>query len=577
MREITTADYLMEFLIANGVTDVFGYQGGMVAHIFDSMGNYRDRIGYHELATEQGAALAACGWAQATGRLGVVVTTSGPGFTNALTGLANAWFDSVPLMLISGQVNTKDKRRGYTFRQYGFQEIQAPAVAAPICKKTCEVDAGFDIPAILEDAYRTAMGGRRGPVFIDMPINMERELVEVPDEGPEPVVLEAPEPFDAAPYVERLLAAERPLVIAGAGITQAGVRDDFRRLVEALGVPVVTTMPGLDLVPTGSPLHVGYLGGTARREPGVVLTHADFVLALGTRLCNKAIGYDHDDFIPQAEAFVRVDVDAAEFERTLKPFEEDVGADLRAFVPSALAAARLLAGKADHSAWAASVRGVCEALAPADMTFGNELLAELTAMLPGDASVTLDVGNNLVYGAQSSVVGEGTRVYLSAGLGAMGYSLPAAVGVALATGRTTLAVMGDGGAQMNIQELNYVAKERLPVKAVVLNNRALAHIILFQEHYLDNRLVATTEDAGDYHSCDFAALASAYGMRSVKVRELSDLDGLEGMLLDGEPLLVEVEMETGTALPNIHGGLDPLTNGPALSQVIVQRVGELMD
>lgn len=577
MRTITAADYLMEFLIVNGVTDVFGYQGGMVAHIFDSMGVYRDRVAYHELSTEQGAALAACGWAQTTDRLGVVITTSGPGFTNALTGLANAWFDSVPFMLISGQVNTKDKRRGYTFRQHGFQEIQSPAMAAPIVKKTYEIDADTDIPLLLDDAYRTAMRGRKGPVFLDFPIDVERKAVEVADECPVPVSTEESEPIDTTPYVERLLAAKRPLIIAGAGISQAGVRDEFRELVEILGVPVVTTMSGVDIVPSDSPCHVGYLGGTARRESGVVLRHADFVFALGSRLCNKAIGYNHDDFIPEAKSFIRVDVDAAEFERQLKGCEEVVLADLRAFVPDALGRARKLAGSYDHSAWSQAVRGVCDTLAPIDVTFGNEFVAALTAMLPAESSITLDVGNNLVYGVQSSVVKDDTRVHLSAGLGAMGYSLPAAIGASIANGRITCAIMGDGGAQMNIQELNYIAKEHLPIKVVVLNNRALAHIILFQEHYLDGRLVATTEHGGDYHSCNFAALAVAYGMRSVKVRDASELIRYKEMLLDSEPLLIEVEMELGTVLPNIHGGLDPLTNGPKLSQDVVDRVKELIN
>lgn len=576
MRVISAADYLVEFLIAQGVTDVFGYQGGMVCHIFDSLYLYRDQISYHELGNEQGAALAACGYAQATGRLGVVITTSGPGFTNALTGLANAWFDSVPVMLISGQVNTKDKRRDFTLRQYGFQEIQAVPMAQHVAKKTYELDDGADVPQLLHDAFVTAMGGRKGPVYLDFPINIERDKVSVAGEVPT-IELPSAEAFDASPCIEKLLSAERPLILAGAGINQAGVRDGFRKLVELLRVPVVTTLPGVDLVPSDSPYHVGYMGGTARREPSVALRYADCVLAIGTRLCNKAIGYKHEQFIPHASTFMRVDIDEAEFERRLKDGEQDILADLRSFIPSAVDYAGTHVGREKHHAWADALQGVKGCLRDFDVTPGNGFVERLTGSLSADVSITLDVGNNLVYGVQSSTVKEGTRVYSSAGLGAMGYSIPAAIGVCIGSERPVYAFTGDGGAQMNIQELNYIAKKALPVKVIVLNNHSLAHIVLFQEHYLDNRLAGTVESQGDYHSCEFSKLAKAYGMRSVKIGELDDIEGLATVLNDDEPLLVEVEMEMGTALPNIHGGLDPLVNGPKLPSDVVSRVRDIMD
>ena len=323
MRKIPVADYMIEFFIANGVTDVFGYQGGMVCHIFDSLGIYKDKINYHSCGNEQGAAFAACGYAQATGKLGVIITTSGPGFTNALTGLANAWFDSVPVMLISGQVNTKDKKRDYTFRQFGFQEIQAVPMAEPIVKKAYDLDLGMDYIGILDEAYKIAFTGRKGPVYLDFPINVGREIVEV-DDVVKPVKLETSAPFDAAPYIDQLMAAKKPIIIAGGGIKQLGLREDFRELVNLLKMPVVPTMPGVDLIPSDSPYRVGFLGGTARREAGIVLKNTDFVLSLGTRMCNKAIGYNHDDFIPKAAKLIRVDLDTTEFERQLKDCEEDM-------------------------------------------------------------------------------------------------------------------------------------------------------------------------------------------------------------------------------------------------------------
>ena len=575
MRKIPVADYLIEFFIANGVTDVFGYQGGMVCHIFDSLGIYKDKIRYHSCGNEQGAAFAACGYAQATGKLGVIITTSGPGFTNALTGLANAWFDSLPVMLISGQVNTKDKKRAYSFRQFGFQEIQAVPMAEPVVKKAYDVDLGMDYAGLLDEAYRIAFSGRKGPVYLDFPINVGREVMEAEDVIA-PVVLETPAPFDAAPYIDRLMAAKKPIIIAGGGISQCALREEFRELVNLLKIPVVPTMPGTDLVPDASPYHVGFLGGTARREAGIVLKNTDFVLSLGTRMCNKAIGYNHDDFIPKAAGLIRVDIDTAEFERKLKDCEEDVHADLRSFMHSALEHAKRIEGTHDHTPWVEAVGKMQRLMERIDMTFGNDLVRHFTQMMPEKAFLTLDVGNNLIYGEQSAVVKTGTRIFASNGLGSMGYAIPAALGMAV-TKTPTYVVSGDGGAQMNIQELNTIAKLHLPVKLLILNNHVLGHIIIFQDHYLDCRRTATTEAGNDYYSCDFAAVAKAYGIRSCKIRSIEELDQYKAELVDGEPFLIEAEFEDCSMLPNIHGGLDPLTNGPALPEGLADQVRGIME
>jgi acetolactate synthase-1/2/3 large subunit len=575
MRKISVADYLIEFFIANGVTDVFGYQGGMVCHIFDSLATYRNAINFHCCCNEQGAAFAACGYAQATGNLGVVITTSGPGFTNALTGIANAWFDSVPVMLISGQVNTKDKRRNYTVRQFGFQEIQAVQMVEPIVKKAYDVDLGIDYVELLNDAYRVAFTGRKGPVYLDFPINVGREFIEVRDEIL-PVELEIPISFDASPYIDQLMNAKKPIIIAGGGINQCGLREEFRELVNLLKVPVVPTMSGTDLVETCSPYHVGFLGGTARRESGIVLKNTDFVLSLGTRMCNKAIGYNHDDFIPKAKKLIRVDIDTNEFERQLKDCEEDVTVDLRAFISSALIHARKIEKKYDHSLWVDSVHHMQSLMKNVDMTFGNELVKRFTEIMPEEAGLTLDVGNNLIYGEQSAVVKRKTRIFASNGLGSMGYAIPSALGIAV-TKMPTYVISGDGGAQMNIQELNTVAKLHLPVKFLILNNHALGHIILFQDHYLNCRRVATTEVGNDYYSCDFVAVAKAYGIRSSRIRNVKELDQFIVELNDDEPFLIEVDFEDCSMLPNIHGGLDPLTNGPELPYSLVEKVRSIME
>ncbi len=574
MRNISVADYIIEFFISCGITDVFGYQGGMVCHLFDSLGLYKGKINYHCCGNEQGAALAACGYAQATGKLGVCITTSGPGFTNALTGLANAWFDSIPLMLISGQVNTKDKRRGFTIRQYGFQEMQTIDIVKSITKKAYEIDDDTNIITTMNDAYITAFEGRRGPVFLDLPINICRNTIRV-NNSIVPVFTENRVSFDASTYVAKFMSGQRPVIIVGAGINQLGLRGVFRELIEYLKIPVVFTMPGVDLLPYDSPYRVGFIGGTARREAGIVLKHTDSVLSLGTRLCNKAIGYDHEDFIPQAKVFIRVDIDTAEFERKLKDCEIDLSIDLRTFIFGALDYIRNQKDTFNHEEWVHSVTKMQKIMAPIDVTFGNKLVERFTQLLPSCASITLDVGNNQVYGAQSSVIKKDTRLYASCGLGAMGYAIPSAIGVAIGSKTKTYVITGDGGAQMNIQELNIIGNMKLPIKILVLNNHALGHIVLFQEHYLDNRFVATKEEYKDYYSCDFSLLAEAYGIRAYKVHAIEELEEYMDILNDEFPALFEMEFENCPLLPNIHGGLDPLTHGPILPKEICSYVKEL--
>lgn len=479
-------------------------------------------------------------------------------------------------MLISGQVNTKDKKRNYTLRQFGFQEIQAVPMAEPIVKKAYDVDLGMDYIGLLEEAYKIAFTGRKGPVYLDFPINVGREMIEV-DDVIAHVKIDSPVPFDAAPYIEQMMKARKPIIIAGGGIKQLGLRNRFRELVELLKIPVVTTMPGVDLLPSDSPYRVGYIGSTARRESGIVLKNTDFVLSIGTRLCNKSIGYNHDDFIPKAAKLVRVDLDTTEFERQLKGCEEDVVADLRSFMDSAVEHARRIKGTYDHTPWVNAVGEMKKLMERIDMTFGNDLIKHFTELIPDEAFIMLDVGNNLIYSEQSAVIKSGTRIYESAGLGSMGYSLPAALGVALGTKVPTYVITGDGGAQMNIQELNTIAKLHLPVKILVLNNHVLGHIILFQDHYLNCRKIATTEAGGDYYSCDFAALAKAYGIRSCKVSTIGELEQLKIELTDAEPILIEVEFEDCSMLPNIHGGLDPLVNGPALPEGLADKVRAIME
>lgn len=576
MRKISVADYFVEFLIANGITDVFGYQGGMIAYIFDSLGKpqYKDKIRYHSCGNEQGAAIAACTYAQTSGKLGVAISTSGPGFTNMLTGIANAWFDSLPVLYVSGNVNTKDKKRSSSFRQNGFQEIQASEMAKPITKKSIEIELYTKYADCFDDAIRTAMTDRKGPVYLDLPINVCREMIEF-----EEIIPYQPQNvcnIDVSPFLGEISKYSKPVIIAGAGIKQSHMLDEFRELVDILKIPVVTTMPAIDVLPSHNPYMMGYIGGTAKREAGIVLQNADFVLSLGTRLCSKQVGHNMSLFAPKAERFIRLDIDQAEFERRLKPNEIDIQADLRSFIHSALSYLKENKYSAKHADWANKCKEVCDILVNEDMTVANVMCRDITNMLPDDVNLIFDVGKNLTYCTQSSVIKEKTQIYFSAGLGTMGYAIPAAIGAYYGNHKVEYVFTGDGGAQMNIQELNTIAKNIIPAKIFVLNNKALGNIRIFQENYLEKRFVATGEKEGDYFSCDFVAIANAYGIKGIKLENISSLSMYNELLMNKEPVLFEIEYDDCPAGPGIVAGGDFLKKGSGLSDEVIDEIKKIM-
>ena len=575
MRKISVADYLVEVLIANGVTDVFGYQGGMIAYIFDSLGKYKDRINYHVCGNEQGAAFAACSYSEATGKLGVAISTSGPGFTNLVTGIANAWFDSLPVLFISGNVNTKDKKRGNHFRQNGFQEIQAAAIAEPITKASIEVELDTDYIKCFDEAIALAMQDRRGPVYMDLPINICREMVEFEDITPF-AYCDDQKDDDLTPYFRELMKSEKPVIIAGDGINQAACKKVFAELVDMLQIPVVTTMPAMDILPSDSPCRMGYIGGTARREAGIVLQNADFVLSLGTRLCSKQVGHNMSLFAPKAKKFVRVDIDANEFERKLKQDEIELHVNLRHQLQKIKQMLVTEGVENHHEKWSRNCAEIKRILSVCDNTIANDLFANIGKMLPDDCNVILDVGKNLTYAAQSMTVKENTRAFMSAGLGSMGYAIPAAIGAYYGNHKPTYAFTGDGGAQMNIQELNTIVKNNLPIKVFVLNNKALGNITIFQENYLGSRFVATLEKENDYFSCDFARIAEAYGMEGIKISGDKDLQDHSDSLFSNRPVLFEYEYEDCPALPGIVAGGEFLKEGTGLDDDIIQQIKTLL-
>ena len=573
--KMLVSDFIVEFLVSKGVTDVFGYQGGMITYLFDAFKRHEAKIKYHIPYNEQGAAFAACGYAQASGKLGFAFVTSGPGFTNLATGIANAYFDSIPTMFISAQVNYKDKRHGAPYRQKGFQEINAPEIARPMVKKSYDIDTGDQIYSSLTEAYNIAMSGRKGPVFLEIPINVFRDEIDVPGfDSPKEEKLENKTLFAEA--LQGLMNAKRPLIIAGAGVDQSETRDLFRQFVSTFQVPVVTTLPGIDVLPDSSPYKFQYIGASGRRLPNLLLFQADYILTLGTRLSTRQVGHHLECFAPSAK-LARLDIDENEFVRKVKENELQIHSEIKPFLEFALNDSFRFT-KADHSAWVKTCGELKTLLDPFDKSEGNLFMEKATSLLPGDSNIVLDVGKNEIWGAQSSCIKNGTRAYLSTGLGSMGYSLPAAIGAYYGNKKPTFSFNGDGGIQMNIQELQTISENHLPIKIFVLNNHALGMITLFQDQYFESRYVADKDCKGDYHSANITKIAGAYGIKGVTLTSLDDIENYQKDLASPDPVLFEFNLKNDDEpiLPGIPAGSDPLSTGEPLPESVLNAIKELL-
>ena len=540
------SDYIVRFLKRQGVTDVFGYPGGMVTHLMESFDRCKDAPRAHICYHEQGCAMAACGWAELTGLPGVAYATSGPGATNLLTGIACAYFESLPALFITGQVNTYEMKGELQVRQRGFQETDIISIAKPITKLAMAVNDAAELPAALELAFRTAMEGRRGPVLLDIPMNVQRGEV---DTEPGQIAFESGADNEEAcraavsALCDALGRAKRPLILAGHGIALSGQRDAFRELVGQLGIPVVTSMIAVDALASHAPCNFGFVGAYGARPANWIVDHCDLLITLGSRLDCRQTGVNKSLFAPDAEIY-RVDVDPGEMTNRVSETEHHIVLSLEELLPQLVRATKKL--RPQTEAWNRVCAEAKELLSRIDVgNPGNDAAQALGKLLDPSAVVVTDVGQNQVWTAQSLEVRGEQRVLFSGGHGAMGYALPASVGAALATGGVpVICCTGDGGLQMNVQELQTVVREQLPVKIVLFNNHALGMIHHFQEMYFDSNYVQTDAAKG-FVTPDFAALARAYGLRFVRWED-QNAEELRVMLADNAPLFVEIPLPQTT-------------------------------
>lgn len=531
------SDYIVSFLVEKKITDVFGYPGGMVTHLMDSFDKYNDKISAHVAYHEQGAAFCACGYGQISHLPGVAYATSGPGATNLITGIANAYFDSIPCVFITGQVNTYESKGCLEVRQKGFQEMDVVSVVKSITKYAVQVIRAEDIRYELEKAFSISMSGRPGPVLLDIPMNIQRteiypeKLVGYSNDCACSCASSKDLVFNA------LMEAKRPLIIAGAGVSNSGSKKVFQDLIDKLRIPVVTSMIGIDCISHESPYNFGFIGAYGHRYANFAIAKSDLIISIGSRLDCRQTGSNKDIFAQSAK-IIRIDIDAGETTNQIKKDDTVLICDIREFIPAIINDPRFRFGnKYEH--WLNQCRELKDMLKCIDNEPSNAIVREISKYVPDEVVITTDVGQNQVWVAQDFAVKKNQRVLFSGGHGAMGYSLPAAIGAYYASRKPVICFNGDGGLQMNIQELQFIVRESIPIKIVLMNNHSLGMIRHFQEMYFDSNSMQTTLDKG-YTVPNFNEIAEAYGIETYTLNNMNEIPQLETVFQSAAPAFIHV-------------------------------------
>lgn len=543
--------YIARFLKDKGIHTVFELQGGMITRIIDAL-NQEGGIDIVSMHHEQAAAMAADAYGRIKNKPGVALATSGPGATNLLTGIGNCFFDSVPAIFITGQVNTNEQKGDKSTRQIGFQETDIVAMAEAITKKAYAIKTKDEIPNVFEEAYQIAMSGRPGPVLIDIPMNIQNQEIE--DALVEKPFLEKNittcDDF-INKYINTLKVSKKPLLLIGRGIRAAQASELFKKFIAKFQIPVVTSLLGVDVLPYTHPLRVGFIGTYGNRWANYALGSSDVLLVLGSRIDLRQTGADIEAF-KQGKQIFHVDIDSAELNNR---FTDTItlNTDLVTFFEEVQ--------KIDYSYclpidWNAEIKEKREAyndileLKNVKGINPNRFMHQLSKGSFKAKGFTTDVGNNQMWSAQSLEL-NGDQLFLSSGgMGAMGYSLPAAIGASIALNKQPMVcISGDGGFQINIQELETVKRNNLPIKIVILNNHCLGMIRQFQDSYFESRYQSTV---WGYSAPDFTAIARAYGIDSFSIEKEEDINiGLNRMWEDANaPFLLNVNI-------NIHTNVYP--------------------
>jgi acetolactate synthase-1/2/3 large subunit len=542
------SEYIAHFLTDHGIKIVFELQGGMITRMIDAIHKEGD-IKIVSMHHEQAAAMAADAYGRITNKPGIALATSGPGATNLLTGIGNCYFDSVPAIFITGQVNINEQKGDLHTRQIGFQETDIVSIAKPITKKAYAVKSGNEIPKIFEEAYQIAISGRPGPVLIDIPMNVQNEKVDFDSDPFHSILSDNSKSIKAffQKFHNDLIISKRPLILIGRGIRASSTVENFKKFLHKYNIPVVTSLLGHDVMQYSHPQRIGFIGTYGNRWANYALGNCDLLLVLGSRLDLRQTGSDTISF-QQGKIIYHIDIDEAELNNrlsgcitlktSLKEFFSSLNDIKDSFKP--------------NQEWLNQIEEKKQArldVNELENIIGinpNIFIHQLSKISDRAKAFTADVGNNQMWTAQSLELKENQLFLTSGGMGAMGYSLPAAISASITMDSAcVVAISGDGGFQINIQELQTIRRNNLPIKIVILNNHCLGMIRQFQDSYFESCYQSTV---WGYTAPDFAKVALAYGIESFSINMPAEIKtGLDKLWENpSEPFLLDVSVDIHT-------------------------------
>ena len=550
---ITGAQAVVKCLLAENVEVMFGYPGGAIMPVYDALYDYQEELKHILTRHEQGAIHAAQGYARSSGRVGVCIATSGPGATNLITGIADAQIDSTPLVCITGQIHA------HLLGSDAFQETDVVGISMPVTKWNCQITKAEDIPTVLAKAFYIAQSGRPGPVLVDITKDAQFGNVDFEYEKCNQIRSYVPNPKvdnlcvkEAAVLINE---AKKPLVIFGQGVILAEAEKEFKAFIEKAGLPAAWTIMGLSALSTNHELNVGMLGMHGNYAPNKLTNECDVLIAVGMRFDDRVTG-NLEQYAKQAKV-IHLEIDPAEVDKNVKTTVAVVG-NCKASLKQITA----LLKDQKHTRWLTNFKElkaienekvIQNETNPllGDITMG-EVVAQINKITKGEAVVVTDVGQHQMVACRYAEFNQTKSSITSGGLGTMGFCLPAAIGAKFgAPQRQIIAVIGDGGFQMTIQELGTIFQTQIEIKVVILNNQFLGMVRQWQELFFDKRYSAT-----EMMNPDFQTIAKGYGLSANKIEKRSDLEAaLKEMLTHEGSYLLEVMVEKeNNVFPMIETG-----------------------